>query len=99
MGAVGKVSHRSRITVFTHRSIKDRSFKQSVDSTRFAVFEANEDELDWEAISYVENDNKFELKTTRDNKTELRLPTAGMSEQGLKEMHPLAMVKFCVIVS
>ena len=58
-----------------------RTFKQSLDSTRWAESEVNEDELEREAISNVDNDNTLELRATSDNRTELRLPTAGVSTQ------------------
>ena len=72
---------------------QDRSFKQSLDSTRWAESEVNEDEQEREAISNVDNDNALELRATSDNRTEQRFRTAGVSEQSFNCMF-LAMVVF-----
>ena len=67
-----------------HRTpTKDTSCKQPSDNTRRAECEANEDEIEREAISNVDKIDTLDLRATSDNRTELRLPTMGVSEQGL----------------
>ena len=62
---------------------KDTSWKKPSDNTRRAECEANEDEIEREAISNVDKNDTLDLRATSDNRAELRLLTMGVSEQGL----------------